>query len=191
MNVAEINTLHRALTTRWHEEAISLSQVGLLELVEQNHRENFDLWHEEDVARCDDLGAERIRLAKRNIDRHNQQRNDLIETMDRHLVKELQPLDQGCPFNSETPSMMIDRLSILALKEYHMREEAERENASAGHRAACVSKLTVIQQQIDDLAVALAQLFDEVQAGTRSFRVYFQFKMYNDEQLNPQLRRSA
>lgn len=191
MNVAEISTLQRALTTRWHEEAISLSQVGLLELLEQNHRENFNLWHEEDVARCDDLGAERIRLAKRNIDRHNQQRNDLVEAIDRHLVQELQPLDQGCPFNSETPGMMIDRLSILALKEYHMREEAEREDASAEHRATCMSKLTVIQQQIDDLATALEQLFDEVQAGTRSFRAYFQFKMYNDEQLNPQLRRSA
>lgn len=191
MNVEEITALQRDLTARWHDESPAASGESLPELAARNHLENFSLWHEEDIARCNDLGAERIRQAKRTIDRHNQQRNDLIESMDRHLVEQLQPAEQGCPFNSETPGMMIDRLSILALKEYHMREEVERSDASEEHRKKCETKLTVIRQQIDDLSAALSQLLDEVQAKTRSFRVYFQFKMYNDEQLNPQLRRAA
>jgi len=191
MNVEEITQLQRELTSRWHDESPAANGAQLLGLAARNHLENFNLWHEEDIARCNDLGAERIRQAKRTIDRHNQQRNDLIESMDRLMVEQLQPAEQGCPFNSETPGMMIDRLSILALKEYHMREEVERTDATAEHRQSCEKKLTVIRRQIDDLSVALAQLCDEVQANTRSFRVYFQFKMYNDEQLNPQLRRAA
>ena len=191
MNITEIIALQRELTLRWHEDSASLPRESLLSLVEQNHLENFSLWHEEDIARCNDLGAERIRQAKRTIDGHNQRRNDLIESMDRYLVEQLHPAEQGCPFNSETPGMMIDRLSILALKEYHMREEVERTDASPEHTSKCEAKLKVIRRQIDDLATALADLVREVQAGTRSFRVYFQFKMYNDEQLNPQLRRVA
>jgi hypothetical protein len=191
MNVKEIAALQCERTTRWHEESAAIVHEGLLGLVERNHLENFSLWHEEDIARCDDLGAERIRQAKRTIDRHNQQRNDLIESIDRTMLEQLQPAEHGCPFNSETPGMMIDRLSILGLKEYHMREEADREDASDQHRDSCVAKLHVIQRQINDLSVALTALLDEVQTGKRSFRVYFQFKMYNDQELNPQLRRAA
>jgi len=191
MNVQEITTLQHIRTGRWHVEFPAASLEGFLGLVEKNHLENYSLWHEEDIARCDDLGAERIRQAKRTIDRHNQRRNDLIESIDRHIVERLQPAEQNCTFNSETPGMMIDRLSILALKAYHMREEAEREDASAEHRASCASKLVVIERQICDLSGALQALADEVQAGTRSFRIYFQFKMYNDQELNPQLRRVA
>ena len=188
MNIEEITSLHRVRTIRWHREPVSTARGGLLGLIEQNHRENFNLWHEEDIARRDDLGAERVRQAKRNIDEFNQCRNDLVEQIDRHLAQELQPKEAGCPFNSETPGMMIDRLSILALKEYHMREEAEREEAGEELRISCNAKLAVIKRQIADLSSALNQLLEEIRSGTRSFRVYFQFKMYNDEQLNPQLR---
>ncbi|MCG8449795.1 MAG: DUF4254 domain-containing protein [Pirellulales bacterium] len=191
MKVEEITALQQQRTAAWHEEQPDILQTGLLGLVEQNHLENFCLWHEEDIARRDDLPAERIRQAKRTIDRHNQRRNDLIESLDRYLIGALHPAEEGCPFNSETPGMMIDRLSILALKEYHMREEAERQDATAKHRTSCDVKLAVIQSQIEDLSTALTELLGEVRAGTRSFRVYFQFKMYNDEQLNPQLRRAA
>jgi len=191
MNVESITHLQQTLTCDWHQRDPQACLEGLLGLVEKNHLENFSLWHEEDIARCNDLGAERIRQAKRTIDRHNQQRNDLIESIDRHLVEQLKPVEQGCSFNSETPGMMIDRLSILALKEYHMREEAERDDASPQHRAKCKTKLTVIQRQIEDLTGALSELITEVKNQTRSFRVYFQFKMYNDEELNPQLRRAA
>lgn len=191
MDVAEITGLQKDRTQRWHDVPPSASSEGLSGLVEQNHLENFSLWHEEDIARRDDLGAERVRQAKRRIDRHNQQRNDLIEKIDQFVVSSLQPREEGCSFNSETPGMMIDRLSILALKEFHMNEEVERDDATAEHRTKCSTKLTVIRQQISDLSVALAELLEQVEAGTRSFRVYYQFKMYNDAELNPQLRRAA
>ena len=191
MDVSKITALQRSCTELWHRETPAASGEEFLDVVRRNHLENFSLWHEEDIARCDHLGAEWIRQAKRTIDFHNQRRNDLIEQMDRLLVADLRPRESGCPFNSETPGMMIDRLSILALKEYHMREETERSDASEEHRAACHRKLEVIQRQIQDLSTALTELLDEVRAGTRSFRVYFQFKMYNDTELNPELRRAA
>lgn len=191
MNVSDITALQKACTASWHDSAPLIAADGLLGLVERNHFENFSLWHEEDIARCDDLGAERIMQAKRTIDRHNQQRNDLIEQIDRHMTERLGPKESGCSFNSETPGMMIDRLSILALKEYHMWEETVRTEASTEHIEKCRFKLSVIRKQIADLGGALSELLDEVSAGTRSFRVYYQFKMYNDKELNPQLRRAA
>lgn len=191
MDVDQIATLQRVLTKKWHNTEPEATGDEFLGIVTGNHLENFSLWHEEDIARCDHLGAERIQQAKRTIDGHNQRRNDLIEQMDRRIVSELQPRESGCPFNSETPGMMIDRLSILSLKEYHMREEADRTDASDEHRTKCGTKLTVIQQQITDLGTALKDLLSEVEQGTRSFRVYFQFKMYNDTELNPELRRAA
>ena len=191
MNVQEILAAHARWTAAWHHAPPENTQTGLLTLVQQNHFENFSLWHEEDIARRDDLGPERIQQAKRTIDRHNQRRNDLVEQIDKHLVQTLQPRESGCPFNSETPGMMVDRLSILALKEYHMHEETLRFDAAPEHRERCSTRLNVIRRQIQDLAVALSDLLAEVQQGTRSFRVYFQFKMYNDTELNPQLRKAA
>lgn len=191
MNTHEITTLQKECTVRWHMVPPASERTGLAGLVEKNHLENFSLWHEEDIARRDDLGAERIRQAKRAIDRFNQKRNDFVESMDRWLVEELKPRTSGCPFNSETPGMMIDRLSILSLKEFHMGEEATRADATDDHRQRCSGKLMVIRQQIQDLSQALTDLLLQVRSGTRSFRVYYQFKMYNDSQLNPELRRAA
>jgi hypothetical protein len=191
MNVQEILAAHAHWTAAWHLAPPENSESGILALARQNHFENFSLWHEEDIARRDDLGPERIRHAKRTIDRHNQRRNDLVEQIDKHLMQTLQPRESGCPFNSETPGMMVDRLSILALKEYHMHEETLRFDAAPEHRERCNTRLHVIRRQIQDLAVALSDLLAEVQQGTRSFRVYFQFKMYNDTELNPQLRKAA
>jgi len=184
---AEIAALQSDLTARWHEETPAAAGDGFLRLVQENHLRNFELWHEEDIARRDDLGSERVHQAKRAIDRFNQERNNFIEEMDKALVAALQPAESGCPKNSETPGMMIDRLSILALKEYHMREEAERDDASGEHRAKCAEKLARIRLQRADLAQCLADLLDAVTARTRTFAVYYQFKMYNDPALNPQL----
>ena len=181
---------HRTLTADWHRTPPAVSRNGFPGLVEANHRHNFELWHEEDIARRDDLGAERVTQAKRAIDRSNQARNDVIEQIDRHLAEELAPPSDGVPFNSETPGMIIDRLSILALKHYHMDEEAERGDASEDHRSTCRNKLAIIERQTGDLALALDQLLQGVAAGTRSFRVYHQFKMYNDPTLNPELRKA-
>ena len=191
MDVTAILLLHSELTRRWHTSEPEASGDEFLNIVGRNHLENFSLWHEEDIARCDHLGNERIRQAKRTIDAHNQRRNELIEEMDRHIVAALKPRDSGCPFNSETPGMMIDRLSILALKKYHMQEEVDRVDASREHREKCETKLGVIARQIQDLSTALTELLSEIQAGKRSFRVYFQFKMYNDTELNPELRRAG
>ncbi len=187
----EIAALQTGLTARWHDETPAAAGEGFPRLVQENHLRNFELWHEEDIARRDDLGAERVRQAKRAIDRFNQERNNFIEQMDKALVATLQPAESGVPRNSETPGMIIDRLSILALKEYHMREEAERTDASADHRAACGEKLARILRQRGDLLECLAELLSDVVAGRRTFAVYYQFKMYNDPALNPQLYRKA
>lgn len=186
-NPNEISQLQSTLTARWHGETPAVCESDFLLLVSENHLRNFLLWHEEDVARRDDLGSERVHQAKRAIDRYNQERNNFIEEMDKVLVAALKPAESGCPKNSETPGMMIDRLSILALKEFHMREEAFRQDASAEHRENCSAKLARILHQRGDLKQSLAELLEAVVAGERTFAVYYQFKMYNDPALNPQL----
>jgi hypothetical protein len=187
LDAHHIAHLQAKLTAAWHLHPANATGEGFDRLISENHQRNFQLWHEEDVARRDDLGPERVCQAKRAIDRFNQQRNNFIEEMDQTLVTALHPKEDGCPKNSETPGMIIDRLSILALKEYHMREETERGDVGDAHRAACAAKLERLVRQRADLACGLAELIREVEAGTRSFAVYYQFKMYNDPALNPQL----
>jgi len=187
----DIAALQTNLTARWHDVAPAASGDGFAHLVQQNHLRNFQLWHEEDIARRDDLGFEAVYRAKRNIDRFNQERNNFIEEMDKAIVATLSPATSGCPRNSETPGMMIDRLSILALKEFHMHEETVRPDASPQHREKCSEKLARIRIQRSDLVNCLAELFADVVARRRTFSVYFQFKMYNDPALNPQLYRNA
>ena len=183
----EIAGLQTSLTALWHQVEPSAEGEGFDLLLRKNHYFNFMLWHEEDIARRDDLGSERVHQAKRAIDHYNQQRNNFIEEMDKMLVADLQPAESGVPKNSETPGMIIDRLSILALKEFHMREEAERSDASEEHRANCGEKLARIRLQRSDLTQCLRDLIEAIIVRTRSFSVYYQFKMYNDPALNPQL----
>jgi hypothetical protein len=184
---AKIASLQTRLTALWHEIEPCAGSEGFDHLVQQNHYFNFMLWHEEDIARRDDLGSERVHQAKRAIDHYNQQRNNFIEEMDKVLVADLQPAESGCPKNSETPGMIIDRLSILALKEFHMREETQRADATDEHRGKCAEKLARITLQRSDLTQSLTELIDAIIVRTRSFAVYYQFKMYNDPALNPQL----
>lgn len=183
----EIAARQTDLTARWHQVPAAASGDGFIRLLEENHLRNFSLWHEEDVARRDDLGFEAVYRSKRNIDRFNQERNNFAEEMDKAVVAALSPADSGVPRNSETPGMMIDRLSILALKEFHMHEETVRADASADHREKCAEKLARIRRQRADLTACLAELFADVIAKRRTFSVYYQFKMYNDPALNPQL----
>ncbi|MCC7486597.1 MAG: DUF4254 domain-containing protein [Burkholderiales bacterium] len=183
--------LQEARTADWHALPAEPSHSGLLGLVEENHRCNFELWHEEDRARRDDLGHEHVYRAKRSIDGWNQRRNDCIERLDRWILERVGAFAEGTPMNSETPGMILDRLSILALKAYHMREEAERADAPEEHRAACRGRLAVILRQREDLGDAFVELMRGVARGTRGFRAYFQFKMYNDPALNPQLYRGG
>lgn len=185
-----ITALHKGQTIAWHISEPEAAGTDILGLIENNHYQNFLLWHEEDIARRDDLGAERIRRCKRTIDSHNQQRNNFIEKIDQRLVEILQPPTEGIPFNSETPGMIIDRLSILSLKEFHMAEEVERPDDTEEHRRSCRLKLSIIRRQLSDLALAFDELLSDITSGSRSFRVHFQFKMHNELPLNPQLRES-
>jgi hypothetical protein len=189
MNIdpAEITTLQSSLTASWPRGWSGSLRRGFPATRAGKSSANFELWHEEDIARRDDLGSERVHKAKRVIDRCNQERNNFIEEMDQALVAALQPAESGVPRNSETPGMIIDRLSILALKEYHMREQTERRDVSESHRVACGEKLARIVRQRRDLTECLAELLAEVASGRRTFAVYYQFKMYNDPALNPQL----
>ncbi len=189
LSASEIAARQTELTTRWHQTTPAATGEGFQRLLDENHLRNFSLWHEEDVARRDDLGFEAIYRAKRNIDRFNQERNNYVEEMDQAMVAALHPPESGCPRNSETPGMMIDRLSILSLKEFHMHEETVRPDASPAHREKCGEKLARIRRQRADLTGCLADLLVEVGAGRRTFSVYYQFKMYNDPALNPQLYR--
>lgn len=162
-------------------------------LVSTQHQINFELWHQEDMARDPDVSDSKIASVKRAIDVLNQRRNDLIERMDQFLVNILftgnVKNDAEAEMNSETPGSMIDRLSINALKIYHMDEEIQREEVTAEHRNKCAGKLSVLQEQRKDLEQCLSKLFADLSSGEKRLKVYQQMKMYNDESLNPVLYR--
>jgi hypothetical protein len=176
------------MTTALHrpgnEFDAELGADGLMALAIAQHRANFDLWHEEDKARVPGVPDAEIVRVKRAIDRLNQRRNDLVEQMDVWLMEGLQQPPEA-PLNSETPGLMIDRLSILALKIYHTCEEARRASANAEHRRRNAERLTLLMEQRRDLAGCLDALWAQVLEGTRRFKLYRQMKMYNDPELNP------
>ena len=166
------------------ELEIETSADGLMALAVAQHRTNFELWHEEDKARAPGVADAEIARVKRAIDVLNQRRNDLVEKMDVWLIGRLEQND-AAPLQSETPGLMIDRLSILALKIYHTREESYRASATESHRLKNRERLSLLEQQRDDLAGCLDALWAEVLVGTRRFKLYRQMKMYNDPELNP------
>jgi len=176
------------MTTALHEieneVAFETGADGLVALAMAQHRANFELWHEEDKARVPDVPDSEIVRVKHSIDVLNQRRNDLVEKMDLWLIDRLAQ-DSVAPLHSETPGLMIDRLSILALKIYHTREETHRMSATAEHRSRNVDRLALLEEQRDDLAGCLDVLWSEVLAGKRRFKLYRQMKMYNDPELNP------
>lgn len=186
--VNEIVGLQQESIIIWKEQGVQLSQQDLLKLVEENHAFNYQLWHAEDRARRDDLGHEMVYLAKREIDHCNQQRNNRMEAIDEWCAQQFKPVPHtDCPVHSETPGMIIDRLSIMALKAYHMKKQTLREDVDKRHTQQCLDKWQVIQAQRKQLMDCLIVLLNEIQAGSRTFRVYHQFKMYNDPALNPEL----
>lgn len=159
-------------------------------LVLAQHAANFRLWHVEDDARARDAGPEVIARCKRDIDRLNQQRNDLMEQVDAALVSLLLPLlPARLPerTNTETLGGALDRLSILALKIFHMDEQVRREDVGPEHRDACRDKAEVLRRQRADLLAAARDLVDEYGRGEKRPVIYRQFKMYNDPRLNPRL----
>jgi hypothetical protein len=191
LNALEITCLHDEATVRWHQEPsvpnppTPAASADFLELALSHHRANFDLWHEEDKAREPGTSDAAIAQVKRSIDRLNQTRNDLVEAIDRLLLAAAGEQSPDAPLQSESPGLILDRLSVLALKLYHTGEEAHRPTASEDHRQRNLGRLALLQEQRDDLAACLDELWQQVRSGHRRFKLYRQLKMYNDPNLNP------
>ena len=177
---------------QWHVKAPEPDYVEASDfpnLVSMQHYVNFELWHQEDMARDPDAPDSKIAAVKRAIDVLNQRRNDMIEQMDQYLLDALQSKNikytADAEMNSETPGSIIDRLSINALKIYHMDEEIQRLDVTDEHRKKCSGKLSVLQDQRNDLKKSLETLLADLSSGKKRLKVYQQMKMYNDENLNP------
>ena len=144
-------------------------------------------WHYEDIIRDPHINPEEALALKRRIDKSNQDRTDLVEEIDsyfRQYYSNVKPLPEA-RLNTESPAWAVDRLSILALKIYHMQEQVDRTDASEEHIAKCQAKLGVLLEQQKDLSLAIDQLLDDIQAGLKYMKVYRQMKMYNDPSTNP------
>jgi hypothetical protein len=191
VTVATIDALLAHLVAHWHDFEVEHSEESLRGRICELHRFNFLLWHEEDIARSPAVTDGRIAQVKRAIDRYNQARNDAIEKVDDCLIAELAArkivAGPDAPAATETPGAAIDRLSILELRRYHMREQAERRDATEEHRAKAASRLEILDLQRDHLIAALDRLLGEIFAGQRPLRVFRQMKMYNDPTMNPYL----
>ena len=200
---AAVTALHDALLDApgWPQQEPAARDEGLWRWVQTNHRYNSLLWAEEDLARRTRVVDAEIAANKRAIDRYNQARNDATERVDELLLVDLGLVDAasartdaprstvraGSRLNSETAGSMIDRLSILALKIDAMRKQAERGDVEAAHREASAVRLERLRTQRDDLAGCLDALLGDAGAGRAYFKVYRQFKMYNDARFNPVL----
>ena len=190
IDVDRLVHLHDQTVERWHAGPIvNDEREPFSALALNNHAFNFQLWHEEDQARDASADDTVIARVKRNIDRFNQQRNDAMERVDEWVLSTLAKrgptADAKQPLHSESVGSIVDRLSILALKIYHMREETLRDDADEAHKASCRAKLDVLREQRGDLAEALRALEADLRAGRKRFKVYRQMKMYNDPTLNP------
>ena len=146
-------------------------------------------WHLEDLVRDPSIEPVKGLELKRRIDASNQLRTDLVEKIDDYILAQLDgaTIQANATLNTESPAWAIDRLSILALKIYHMREEAERKNAGESHQIKCAQKLSVLLEQEKDLSLSIDQLLEDLDAGKKIMKVYRQMKMYNDASLNPVL----
>jgi hypothetical protein len=186
LNAAHIVLLHDRSTLHGHDPATPAPAADspFDQLVLDQHQANFDLWHREDEARSPIASDHTIAEIKHAIDRLNQLRNDLAEQIDLALLDTL-TLNPDAPLHSESPGLIVDRLSILALKIFHTHEELHR--STPEHRDRNHRRLAVLNEQRDDLAACLDALWSDACAGRRRFKLYRQLKMYNDPSLNPVL----
>lgn len=193
LSATEIATLHDRWTGEWHAElpqAVDESGSDFLQTVFANHLANFRIWHAEDETRLPEAGDREVARAKRFIDRENQRRNDFAELCDTILLDYLERHDlpnADAELHTETPGLIIDRLSILSLKLFHTAEEVYREDAPPGHAERNRERHHILIEQCDDLVKGLETLWRHVLAGERRFKQYRQMKMYNDPTLNPAL----
>ena len=194
-DVSTVAALLAHLVDHWHHFEPEHSEEGLRGRICDLHRYNFLLWHEEDVARSPSVTDGRIAQVKRAIDRYNQARNDCIEKVDDWLIAHL--ADRGiiaapdAPAATETPGAAIDRLSILELRRYHMREQIDRRDATPEHREKAAGRLAVLDLQREHLIESTNRLLVEIFAAARPLRVFRQMKMYNDPTMNPYLYKAA
>ncbi len=197
MNATEFNTLFDQLITKYH----------VIDNVDQpfsNPYDKTDLinhllyrkswidtvqWHYEDIIRLPDINPVEALTLKRKIDASNQDRTDMVEYIDSFYLDKYKDvtIQSDAKINTESPAWAIDRLSILALKIYHMREEATRDTASEEHRNNCQTKLNILLEQRTDLSSAIDALLEDLSKGEKYMKVYKQMKMYNDDELNPML----
>ena len=196
--------IQEELTEKWHIKEADMEEEykrimerrenDLIEIFSALHFMNYSLWHVEDTARRLDVPASVIADCKHRIDVFNQKRNNLIEKADEALISAIEPLlTQKAPekYNTETLGMAIDRMSIIALKIYHMREQASRSDAGREHRDLCAKKLSQLSEQRERLKQSILDLLDDCFAGRKAIKPYFQHKMYNDPKLNPELYRKS
>lgn len=198
IDVQAVNAMQISTVARWHREPVDqpygdplASRDSILPIACQQHQFNYLLWHEEDIARSPDVSDADIARVKRNIDKYNQARNDWIEKLDDWITEDLarraiQPRDDA-KLNTETPGSAIDRLSIMALRIYHLEEQLERQDVDQTHFDKVSHRLAVCRLQFADLAQSLTELLDDIYHGRKRHRTYRQMKMYNDPSLNPYL----
>ena len=177
---------------KWHRNPFDAGTCSVfVRLVSAQHYTNFELWHQEDRARDLEASDSTVAEIKRTIDRLNQKRNDQIEALDKWLLQGLENLnvekESDARLNSETPGNLIDRLSINALKIYHMDEETRREKTSREQKEKCEVRLGILKEQREDLGKCLDELIDDLETGRKILKAYRQLKMYNDPSLNPVL----
>lgn len=194
LKLSELAEAFDRCITFWHTDPIKYDLVRdeLHPIAHELAWRNYSLWHEEDKARRTDVDDAMIAQVKRNIDRFNQQRNDLIERLDENILAWLlsrSDFSDDLPINSETPGSIVDRISIFSLKVYHMNEDTLRDDIDEIHRARSLQRLLILREQRADLELALQSLLDEFLAGKRKMKLYRQFKMYNDPTLNPEVYR--
>ncbi len=146
-------------------------------------------WHLEDIIRLPDINPVEALQIKRRIDKSNQERTDTVELMDDYFMEQFRHVQYkpDARINSETPAWLLDRMSILMLKIYHMHEQTQRTDADAAHITRCTVKLNVLLEQKNDMQLAFDQLIEDISKGERRMKVYRQMKMYNDASLNPML----
>jgi hypothetical protein len=196
MNATEFNTLFDKVIEKYH----------IIDNVDQPFENPYDKtelkhllyrkswidtvqWHYEDIIRLPDINPVEALTLKRRIDASNQDRTDMVEYIDSYYLdisKDVE-LQSGARINTESPAWAIDRLSILALKIYHMKEEAYRDTASENHRQSCQQKLNILLEQREDLSSAIDDLLQDISEGKKYMKVYKQMKMYNDDEMNPML----
>lgn len=191
ISVDKVLDLQAETVKRWHEEEITNPHSGVMQIVCDQHSDNYRLWHEEDSARCPTTDDVEIAAVKRRIDQLNQSRNDRIEKIDEWIQEELNrqgiQATSDARLNTETPGSAIDRLSIMALRLYHLEEQLQRDDATQEHRDSVKEKISICEMQKMRLSQALKDLLAEIENGRCQHITYRQFKMYNDKNLNPYL----